>query len=585
MKRLVAFVCALALVLGLCASMAETADGVEETPAAETSQTPQSTAPESSLAPEATSASPLQYGDQGDNVTLIQRRLSELGYYTGSISGNFLDGTRAAVRSFQGDYGLEETGVVDGRTEALILSADYRTLAYGDDGDAVQRLQEKLIELGYLSAEATGKYRGATETAVKAFQEHNGLDDSGKADVETQVLLFSGSALAKGASPTPTPDPETDLGDINDVVVANDGDVTQDSAYTRSLSRGSQGEEVKQVQTRLTELGFFDGPISGNYMNQTVAAVKAFQTHNGLESDGITGPDTWNMMFNSDEVLDTSATPRPTPEPTPVPYAVTVDVKNQVTTVYGLDENGEYTEVVRQMICSTGTVSTPSDVGEWVTNGRRARWAYFPQFGSHAQYWTRINENIAFHSVIYNRVDYDAMSVKSYNMLGSRASHGCVRLLVSDAKWVYENIREGVTVTITEDLPVDEELRMAVKQPALNSSRNGPVTTPTPTATPTYISDGMPPQPFRRLQRGSEGEDVFWLQMKLKELGYYTGTVTGGYYKGTTNAVKAFQRDNGLDADGIAGTATLNKLYADILAVNTPTPEPTPVTTPHPDNR
>ena len=139
----------------------------------------------------------------------------------------------------------------------------------------------------------------------------------------------------------------------------------------------------------------------------------------------------------------------PTPVPTPVPYAITVDVRNQVTTVYGLDENGEYTVPVKQMVCSTGMKATPSDVGEWVLNGRKARWCYFPTWGSHAQYWTRINENIAFHSVIYNTVDLNNMSTKSYRLLGSRASHGCIRLLVSDAKWIYDNCVLGTKVYIS----------------------------------------------------------------------------------------------------------------------------------------
>ena len=180
-------------------------------------------------------------------------------------------------------------------------------------------------------------------------------------------------------------------------------------------------------------------------------------------------------------------------------------------------------------------------------------------------------------------LDYDAMSVKSYNMLGSRASHGCVRLLVSDARWIYENIGKGVVVTITEDLPSDEELRKSVAKPALNSSKTGPVSTPEPTPEPAYLSDGMPPQPFRKLKKGSTGEDVYWLQMKLKELGYYTGAVTGGYYSGTYDAVKAYQKDNDLAGGGEATVGTLEHLYADVLSANTPNPEPTPEATPKPE--
>ncbi len=72
------------------------------------------------------------------------------------------------------------------------------------------------------------------------------------------------------------------------------------------------------------------------------------------------GEMTWNMLFNDLSVVLPEDTPRPTPTPTPVPFAVTVDVNNQVTTVYGRDENGDYTVVVRQMLCSTGTSLSPA---------------------------------------------------------------------------------------------------------------------------------------------------------------------------------------------------------------------------------
>ena len=529
----------------------------------------------------------ITYGMQGDEVTQIQQRLKDLGYYSGKVSGNFLDGTFAAVKRFQKDYGQDETGQVDENTYGLLMTAQYKVLRNGEDGDAVKRLQEHLISLDYLNTNATGKFRSATEKAVRAFQEHNGLEVTGVADVITQQLLFSTRALAKGAQPTPTPGPNADVGDINDVVMVEDGQGTADSresvAYRKRLIRGSEGEDVKRVQTRLTELGFFDGPISGYYMNQTMASVKVFQEYNGLMvGDGEMDEETWNALFNAADVVNAECTPRPTPVPTMVPYYVVVDVQNQATKVYAIDEDGEYTIPVKTMICSTGMVGTPSDVGDWVTDGRRAQWAYFSLYGSHARYWTKINEDIAFHSVIYNEVDNMALSVKSYNRLGSRASHGCIRLLVSDAKWIYENIRGGTTVRIVEDLPVDEELRYAIKQPRLNRELMWPATTPVPTVAPQYDPDGLPPMPFRQLQRESHGEDVYWLQCKLADLGYYTGTITGSYYKGTTNAVKAYQKDHDLNPDGKAGIKTLESIYADVLLKNTPTPTPDPEVTPSP---
>lgn len=462
--------------------------------------------------------------------------------------------------------------------------ATYRELKYGSSGEDVKALQTRLTELKYYHGKISGNYLDGSTSAIGAFQTRNGLESTGKADVKTQEVLFSAEAIGKNDAQAPLATPAPEWAGDEEMVVTGDGEEVDFDAlnkdYQKKLQRGSTGALVKDVQNRLTELGFYTGPISGNYMNQTQAAIKAFQTHNGLTSDGVTGVDTWNALFNDAQVVDAKATPRPTPAPTPVPYAMTVDVNNQVVTVYGLDEQGGYTNIVRQMIASTGKKNTPSDLGDWVLDGRTARWCYFPAYGSHAQYWTRINKSIAFHSVIYNKVDTMALSVGSYNALGSRASHGCIRLLVSDAKWVYENVGKGTVVTITESLPKDEELNKALLPPPLNKSNMLPKATPEPTPTPVYVSGATPPDVTRTLNTGVQGEDVFWLQMKLKELGYYTGSVTGGYYSGTKAAVKAFQKDNELKADGVAGKATQKKLYEDELA--TPEPLPTPEIIPAP---
>ena len=65
------------------------------------------------------------------------------------------------------------------------------------------------------------------------------------------------------------------------------------------------------------------------------------------------------------------------------------------------------------------------------------------------------------------------------------------------------------------------------------------------------------------LKKGSKGEDVKQLQERLIELGYDPGEPDGAFGNGTRDAVIAFQRRNGLDADGQAGPKTLEKLYSD----------------------
>lgn len=59
---------------------------------------------------------------------------------------------------------------------------------------------------------------------------------------------------------------------------------------------------------------------------------------------------------------------------------------------------------------------------------------------------------------------------------------------------------------------------------------------------------------------GSQSEEVRDIQTLLSEQGYYTGTVDGIFGEGTRTAVIAYQKDNGLTADGIVGTATLSSM-------------------------
>ena len=59
---------------------------------------------------------------------------------------------------------------------------------------------------------------------------------------------------------------------------------------------------------------------------------------------------------------------------------------------------------------------------------------------------------------------------------------------------------------------------------------------------------------------GSKGEEVRQIQTKLKRWGYYNGNVDGIFGSGTLEAVKWFQRKNGLQVDGIAGKKTLEAM-------------------------
>ena len=94
---------------------------------------------------------------------------------------------------------------------------------------------------------------------------------------------------------TPTPLPP-----VPDSVMA----VTPDPAAPTQapvLRNGSKGQEVKDVQSRLASLGYYDrNQIDGEYGSGTREAVRAFQKMNGLDADGIVGTETREVLFSSD---------------------------------------------------------------------------------------------------------------------------------------------------------------------------------------------------------------------------------------------------------------------------------------------
>ena len=76
-----------------------------------------------------------------------------------------------------------------------------RTLKKGSTGEDVKKLQQALIDLGYLSDTADGTFGAKTQDAVTRFQAVNGLDADGLAGAKTQALLFSGTALSADQAP------------------------------------------------------------------------------------------------------------------------------------------------------------------------------------------------------------------------------------------------------------------------------------------------------------------------------------------------------------------------------------------------
>ena len=149
-------------------------------------------------------------------------------------------------------------------------------------------------------------------------------------------------------------------------------------------------------------------------------------------------------------------------------YAVEVDLTNQVTTVYRA-EGREDADIVRQMICSTGIGgedATP--LGEFKTETHypeeRGEWYWIKKYQVYVQYPTRFNGPILFHSIPCAEKDISTIDEQALSELGEATSHGCVRLLAEDAKWIAENCPDGTTVRVYEGEEADEPLRAQLLQ-------------------------------------------------------------------------------------------------------------------------
>lgn len=90
--------------------------------------------------------------------------------------------------------------------------------------------------------------------------------------------------------------------------------------------------------------------------------------------------------------------------------------------------------------CSPGKASTPTISGEYNVAGKGY---YFDSGNSRCYYYTQFKGNYLFHSVLYNK-----NGTLQDGRLGTPLSHGCVRLDINNAKWIYDNIPRGTHVVI-----------------------------------------------------------------------------------------------------------------------------------------
>ena len=280
-----------------------------------------------------------------------------------------------------------------------------------------------------------------------------------------------------------------------------------ETRYT-TLRYGDSGEQVRAMQQALTDLGFDTNGVDSKFGRGTENAVKRFQKSKGLVADGLAGHNTLTALYNSaGENPQATATPGPSATATPAPAAGGSASGSNATLRYG--SSGSDVAAMQQALVALGY--TPG-----VADGK---------FG-------RGSENAVKQFQKNNKLTADGLAgAKTLTLLYAQAG-------------------QGATAT-----PAPTDAATPTPTPT-----NAATPTPTPTPTPTQTTSGVTLS--RTLRKGCTGEDVKLLQQLLQNLKYYTGAISGTYNDATVVAVKAFQLNNGLSSDGVAGTKTYTSLLS-----------------------
>ncbi|MDR0397276.1 MAG: peptidoglycan-binding protein [Oscillospiraceae bacterium] len=345
---------------------------------------------------------------------------------------------------------------------SLVLT---RTLYQGRTGADVRAVQTILKELGYYTGSIDGIYGSKTTAAVKAFQTRNGVAADGQVGNATFQRMISPTAIRNGAS---------------------SGSGESARSYLRY---GDTGSAVLEMQRALKALGYYDGPLSGNFLNQTLTAVRNFQSRNGLTVDGLAGRITLSLLYSGKAkpyYYQPTQPPVVRPTPTPTPAA-------QRTLRLGM--SGDDVAAVQSRLYQLG------------------------------YYGSRVNG-------YYDQTTQNA--VRSFQS------------------------RNG--------LYVDGVVGPQTWQRLFSSSAN-PNYQPTRTATWTPVTPSPSPRPTpaaqRTLRYGMSGDDVAAVQSRLYQLGYYGGSTINGYFdQATLDAVKWFQSRNNLYADGVVGPQSWQRMFS-----------------------
>ena len=474
----------------------------------------------------------LKLNSQGTKVSQLQTDLKQLGYYYAKITGNFGAKTEAAVKAFQKAKGLTADGVAGTKTlDAIAVAVDKAggsssgssstNMKLGSTGTAVSALQQNLTTLGYYYGDITGHYGNLTQQAVKKFQKAKGLTQDGVASTATLNAITS--------------------------ALKNAGVDVGPGTVATTLREGDRGTAVTELQTMLKKLNYYYGSITGSFGSLTKQAVRKFQDANKLTVDGVAGPATINKLRSLTGGSADSGSSSGSTVTTDKSYGKITKDNVYLRSSYSTSSSAKASLSAGKLVRITKTYTVGGvkwyyitvNIGSYTYNGyvrsdmmTTISEAEYNKEGGDSDNSAGDQETIGMIKVTGNNVSLRYQPSTSANRVGTANIGDCFYYVDTVDGWF--QTRSGYWISRSyAAVMTDEEVKAYIKNNGGSGNTGSSYTL------------------------GSTGSMVSYIQTALTALEYYDRQITGHYGRYTKDAVRAFQRDNNLTADGVCGAATL----------------------------
>lgn len=218
----------------------------------------------------------LKKGSKGEEVKKIQTKLNKVIGCNLKLDGIYGSETATCVSNFQNASNLTKTGTVNKETYDVLNSIDenngfYLTLKKGSKGELVKSLQKRLNKIVGCNLKVDGIYGSATEKCVSKFQVATGLKKTGTFDTNTYDVLTR---------------------------------VENETSNVKELKKGTKGNEVTQIQTKLNEIMGCNLVVDGSFGNLTKACVMKYQMNSNLEVTGTINKITYYKLMNQNTPIE-----------------------------------------------------------------------------------------------------------------------------------------------------------------------------------------------------------------------------------------------------------------------------------------